>query len=94
MPKAPHPAAIIAAKDMSDATRDRFIAVLTVFLVLAALVSLLAGAIALATDVATYENAKATLLALGKSAAAIAAPEPPDEPPAVRVKSCGLWQAP
>ena len=75
MPKAPHPAAIIAAKDMSDATRDRFIAVLTVFLVLAALVSLLAGAIALATDVATYENAKATLLALGKTAAAIAAPE-------------------
>ena len=75
MPKALHPVAIIAAKDISDATRDWFIALMTAFLVLAALVSLLAGAVALATDVATYENAKATLLALGKSADAIAAPE-------------------
>jgi ABC-type transport system involved in multi-copper enzyme maturation permease subunit len=75
MRNALHPAAIIAAKDISDACRDRFIALITIFLVLAALVSLAAGAIALATDVTTYENARATLLALGKSADAIAAPE-------------------
>ena len=60
---------------MRDALRDRFILLVTGFLVLAALVSLIAGAIALATDVTTYETARATLLALGKSAEAIAAPE-------------------
>ncbi|EWS57797.1 hypothetical protein Y694_04264 [Methylibium sp. T29-B] len=26
--------------------------------------------------------------------AAMAAPEPPDEPPALRARSCGLWVAP
>ena len=40
-----------------------------------ALTALVTGAIALRTDVATYEAAKASLLALGKSADAIAAPE-------------------
>ncbi|MBK8439860.1 MAG: ABC transporter permease subunit [Rhodobacter sp.] len=75
MPEALSPVRIIARKDVSDALRDRFIPLITGFLVLAALVSLIAGAIALATDVTTYENARATLLALGKSAEAIAAPE-------------------
>lgn len=69
------PIAIIAAKDISDAVRDRFIPIITAFLVVAALVSLIAGAVALATDVATYDHARTTLLALGKSASAIAAPE-------------------
>ena len=40
-----------------------------------ALTALITGAIALSTDVATYDAAKATLLALGKSAAAIKPPE-------------------
>ena len=70
-----NPLFIIAAKDMRDATRDRFLVVVTGFLVLAALTALLTGAIALATDVATYQSAKATLLALGKSASAIKPPE-------------------
>jgi len=65
----------IARKDMSDALRDRFILTVTLFLTLAALVSLLTGAIAMATDVATYNEARATLLALGKNAADLAAPE-------------------
>ena len=39
------------------------------------LTALITGAIALSTDVATYDAAKATLLALGKSAAAIKPPE-------------------
>ncbi|MFZ1727511.1 MAG: ABC transporter permease subunit [Albidovulum sp.] len=65
----------IARKDVSDALRDRFIVTLTVFLGLAAMASLMTGAIALATDVATYNDAKATLLALGKTAADLAAPE-------------------
>jgi ABC-2 type transport system permease protein len=69
------PAAVIAAKDISDATRDRFVLIVTAFLGAAALVSLMAGAIALATDVATYETGRAALLALGKPADAIAAPE-------------------
>jgi ABC-type transport system involved in multi-copper enzyme maturation permease subunit len=65
----------IAAKDMRDATRDRFLVVVTGFLVLAALTALITGAIALSTDVATYDAAKASLLALGKSAASIKPPE-------------------
>ena len=69
------PARLIAAKDMSDAARDRFILAITGFLAFAALVSLVAGAIALATDAATYDSARAALLALGKPAESIAAPE-------------------
>lgn len=60
---------------MSDASRDRFILIVTTFLAVAALASLVAGAIALATDVATYNSALATLTALGKTATAIRAPE-------------------
>ena len=70
-----HPVRAIAAKDIADARRDRFILIVTGFIALAALASLITGAIALATDVATYNDAKATLLALGKSLDTIAAPE-------------------
>lgn len=70
-----NPLFVIAAKDMRDATRDRFLAVVTGFLALAALTALVTGAIALASDVATYDAAKASLLALGKPADAIKPPE-------------------
>lgn len=70
-----NPLFTIAAKDMRDATRDRFLAIVTGFLILAALTALITGAVALSTDVATYEAAKASLLALGKSAASIKPPE-------------------
>jgi ABC-type transport system involved in multi-copper enzyme maturation permease subunit len=69
------PIRTIAAKDIRDALRDRFILIVTLFLGLAALTALVTGAIALRTDVATYEAAKASLLALGKTADSIAAPE-------------------
>ena len=71
----PAPIRTIAAKDIRDAMRDRFILIVTAFLGLAALVALVTGAIALRTDLATYEAAKATLLSIGKSADAIKAPE-------------------
>lgn len=70
-----NPLLIIATKDIRDATRDRFLVIITGFLVLAALTALITGAIALATDVATYDAAKATLFALGKDASAIKPPE-------------------
>lgn len=70
-----NPMFTIAAKDMRDAIRDRFLLIVTGFLVLAALTALITGAIALSTDVATYDAAKASLLALGKSAASIKPPE-------------------
>lgn len=69
------PVRTIAAKDIRDATRDRFILIVTGFIAIAALTALVTGAIALATDVTTYNDAKATLLALGKSLDTIAAPE-------------------
>lgn len=69
------PVRIIAAKDIRDALRDRFILIVAAFLSIAATVALVTGAIALRGDVATYAAAKATLLALGKSADAIKAPE-------------------
>lgn len=65
----------IARKDIVDATRDKFFIVLIVFLSLAAFISLASGSVALATDINTYNAAKETLLALGKSLDAIAAPE-------------------
>lgn len=71
----PSPVCTIAAKDIRDASRDLFILIVTAFLGLAATVALVTGAIALSGDVATYEAAKATLLAIGKSADAIKAPE-------------------
>lgn len=69
------PVRTIAGKDISDATRDRFILLASLFLLLAALVSLFSGALAMATDVSTYNAARDTLLALGKTAADLAAPE-------------------
>ena len=75
MLNAPNPIRTIAAKDIRDALRDRFIVIVTLFLGLAALTALVTGAIAMRTDVATYDAAKATLLALGKPADSIAAPE-------------------
>ncbi len=70
----PAPVRTIAAKDMTDALRDRFILIVTAFLGLAAVTALVTGSIALRQDVATYEATKATLLALGKPVGAIAAP--------------------
>lgn len=70
-----HPVRAIAAKDMADARRDRFILIVTGFIALAALTSLVTGAIALAAEVATYNDAKAMLLSLGKSIDSIAAPD-------------------
>lgn len=72
---ATNPVFVIAEKDVSDAGRDRFILLVTIFLTVAAIVSLVTGAIALATDVATYDAARATLLALGKPVDAIATPD-------------------
>ena len=65
----------ITSKDLKEARRDGFFTVLTSFIGLAAIVALVTGAIALATDVATYNAAKETLLALGKSLDVIASPE-------------------
>lgn len=69
------PVGAIARKDVIDVLRDRFILIVMGFIALAAMTSLVTGAIALSTDVATYNGAKATLLALGKSLDSIAAPE-------------------
>ena len=65
----------ISAKDFADARRERFVLIVTAFLTIAALTALISGAVALATDVATYNASRDTLLALGKSAADIKAPE-------------------
>lgn len=70
-----NPVLVIAGKDIGDARRDRFVLIVTLFLVTAAMTALIVGAIALKTDVATYNQAKASLLALGKSASVIARPE-------------------
>jgi ABC-2 type transport system permease protein len=69
------PILTIARRDAVDATRDQFLQTVTAFLLLAVVVSIVAGAIALASDVATYAAARDQLLALGKPASAIAAPE-------------------
>jgi ABC-type transport system involved in multi-copper enzyme maturation permease subunit len=69
------PIQTIATKDIRDALRDRFILIVTAFLSLAAVVALVSGAIALRSDVATYEAAKTTLLSIGKSVDSLKAPE-------------------
>ena len=71
----PSPLITIAAKDIRDAARDRILLIVTGFLLLATMTALITGALALSTDVATYDAARASLLALGKSAAAIKPPE-------------------
>lgn len=68
------PILTIAGKDIRDAIKDRFVLVLTAFLVVASMVALVVAAIALKTDVATYLDAKATLVALGKDPSSIADP--------------------
>lgn len=67
--------AAIALRDAREQLRDRFLLWATLALISAAAVSLVTGAIALHGDAATYAAAKAQLLALGKDASAIAAPE-------------------
>lgn len=74
MYKVANPIAVIARKDVSDALRDRFILVVTLFLSIAALVSLVTGAISLSVDVTTYQEGKALLIQLGKDPASLAAP--------------------
>ncbi|MBU1306757.1 MAG: ABC transporter permease [Alphaproteobacteria bacterium] len=68
------PVLTIAVKDIRDALKDRFIILMTAFLLLASLVALAVAAIALKVDVATYAEAKAGLIALGKDASTI--PDP------------------
>lgn len=68
------PVLTIAGKDIRDAVKDRFIILMTAFLLLASLVALAVAAIALKADIATYAEAKAGLIALGKDAATI--PDP------------------
>lgn len=68
------PILTIAGKDIRDALRDRFVLLLTAFLLVASMVALVVAAIALKTDVATYLDAKANLIALGKDASAIRDP--------------------
>ncbi|WP_051960930.1 ABC transporter permease subunit [Devosia riboflavina] len=68
------PVLTIAGKDIRDALKDRFIILMTAFLLLASLVALAVAAIALKVDVATYAEAKAGLIALGKDASTI--PDP------------------
>ena len=70
-----NPVLIIAARDFTESRRDHFVTILSGFLAIAALTALIAGAIALSTDVATYDAAKASLLALGKPAESIRPPE-------------------
>jgi ABC-type transport system involved in multi-copper enzyme maturation permease subunit len=65
----------IALRDAREQLRDRFLLWATLALIAAATVSLVSGAIALHADAATYATAKTQLLALGKDASAIAAPE-------------------
>jgi ABC-2 type transport system permease protein len=67
--------ATIGLRDAREALRDRFVLVAITALTLAALVSLVTGAMALHGDAATYAQAKALLLKLGKDASVIAAPE-------------------
>jgi ABC-2 type transport system permease protein len=69
------PILTIARRDAQETMRDRFILIAGLALATAALVSLITGAIALKGDAATYATARAQLIALGKNAAVIAAPE-------------------
>ena len=74
MRKALTPILAIAGKDIRDALKDRFILLITAFLLLASMVALVVAAIALKIDVATYVEAKANLIALGKDASTIRDP--------------------
>lgn len=74
MPKIFEPVLTIAGKDIKDALRDRFVLLITGFLLLASLVALTVAAISLKADVATYLDAKAILIKLGKDASSL--PDP------------------
>ncbi len=64
----------IAAKEIHDAFQTHLLALLTGFLVLAALVSLSVSAIALHAEYLTYIESRDLLISLGKSAADLAPP--------------------
>ncbi len=64
----------IAGKEVSDARRTSLLLVMTGFMFLAGLVALVVSAIALHDEVLTYNEAKAQLIELGKSAASIPPP--------------------
>lgn len=68
------PTLTIAGKDIKDALKDRFVLLMATFLLVASLVALTVAAITLKMDVATYAEAKAGLIALGKDPASI--PDP------------------
>jgi ABC-2 type transport system permease protein len=69
------PVVVIARKDIRDAIHNRFILVVTAFMLVASVVALTVAAIALKTDVATYNEARDALIALGKSVGSVASPE-------------------
>jgi ABC-type transport system involved in multi-copper enzyme maturation permease subunit len=69
-----HPAIVLARKDAGDAVRTRLVLIVTGFLLLASFVSLVVAALALRADSAAYYDARETLIALGKSADALAPP--------------------
>lgn len=75
LPKLSSSVLTIALRDGREQLRDRFLLWATLALIASATASLVSGAIALHGDAATYATAKAQLLALGKNASAIAAPE-------------------
>lgn len=75
IPAVPRSILTIALRDAREQVRDRFLLLATLALIVAATVSLVTGAIALHGDAATYAAARAQLLALGKDASVIAAPE-------------------
>ena len=74
MPEFAAPVFTIAAKDIKDALRDRFVLLITSFLVIASLVALSVAAITLKGDVSAYLDARATLVALGKDASSLPNP--------------------
>ena len=64
----------IAGKEVSDARRTSLLMVITAFMLLAGLVALVVSGLALQDEVAAYNEGKAQLIELGKSAASIAPP--------------------
>ena len=64
----------IAGKEIKDALHTHLLAILTSFLVLAALVSLSVSALALHAEYLTYIESRDLLLSLGKSASELVAP--------------------
>ncbi len=65
----------LALKEMADVRRTRLLAVMTLFMLAASFVSLVVAAMALKLDTAAYVSARELLLAIGKPADALLAPE-------------------